>query len=36
MPNNDILAIVIGVLVYGIVFGGLTVCIIIAMKKKQQ
>jgi len=36
MPNNDVLAIVIGVLVYGIVFGGLAVCIIIAMKKKQQ
>lgn len=36
MPNNDILAIVIGVLVYGIVFGGFTACIIVAMKKKQR
>ena len=35
MANNDILAIVVGVLAFGLVFGGLTICLIIAMKKKK-
>lgn len=35
MANNDILAIIVGVVAFGAVFGGLAVCLIIAMKKKQ-
>jgi hypothetical protein len=35
MENKDILAIIVGVLAFGTVFGGLAVCLIIAMKKKN-
>lgn len=35
MESKDILAIVVGILAFGAVFGGLAVCLIIAMKKKK-
>jgi hypothetical protein len=35
MPNNDVLALVVGVLTFGTVFGGLAACLLIAMKKKK-
>lgn len=34
--SSDILAIVMGVLTFGLVFGGLIACFVIAFKKKKQ
>jgi len=36
MEHKDTLAIIIGILSYGAVFGGLAVCIIIALRKKDK
>lgn len=36
MENKDVWAIIVGVVSYGLVFGGLAVCIWIALKKKTK